>query len=644
MKKFLYLILLCFGTTMQADAAAGDTTWVQAQAGTWLEWYGDYDTTVTLPSGSTSYRKIYLVFTLGKYACPGNPQYCSDWDYTVQTLWMTPAGDTFELARLITPYANSQRMTASWKGVYMFDVTDYYPVLKNTGTMRVHYSGYTGGFTADVKLAFIEGTPPRNVVGLQRVWKGSYNYGHGSVDINDALSDVQLTAPGGTVTAEAKFTITGHGGDAMGCAEFCPNTYTYNLNSNPLVTQNFWRADCGYNNYYPQNGTWIYDRAGWCPGDLVKPYSHTLTGITDGNNFSVSANFPFYSSSPSPSGSLASYIIESAVIYYGGFNHNLDASLDDIIAPTNFEAHFRENPMVGKPIIRVKNTGSSTITSLKIQYGVVGEWMPDHVWTGSIAPLEEAVITLPEPWSLRVATGVNQFQAKILEVNGQADQDPTNNELRSTFTAAPQWTPKLFIRLTTNNATFGGYAETSWVILNMDGDTVAQRRNNNPGTMYNDTLELGPAVYKLVVEDLGCDGLSWWANPGAGTGSFQVRKSGSPLPVALSGYYGGDFGCGFVQYFTTGWATGVENVGEAGSRQMEVYPNPSEGIVYVSLDGYASINGEITVTDALGKVVYRQQCEGPVQQLNLNHIANGLYTIIYSDEHGRQHAKVMISK
>jgi hypothetical protein len=207
-----------------------------------------------------------MYFTLGKYSCPGNPQYCSDWDYTVQTYIMTPAGDTFELGRLITPYANSARMNASWKGVYSFDVTDFYPILKNNGTVRVHFSGYSGGFTADVKFAFIEGTPARNVLGVTRVWKNSYDYGHGT-PINTALSNVSLSAPANAQTAEAKFTITGHGGDAQGCAEFCPNTYTMNLNNQQLVQQNFWRNNCGSNNYYPQNGTWVYDRAGWCPGD-----------------------------------------------------------------------------------------------------------------------------------------------------------------------------------------------------------------------------------------------------------------------------------------------------------------------------------------------------------------------------------------
>jgi hypothetical protein len=647
MKKFFLLILLAAGLSFESKAAPGDTTWVQAHSGVWLDWYNNFDSTVTFPDGSKSYRRIYMYFTLGKYVCPGNPQYCSDWDYTVQTLLMTPGGDTVELGRLITPYANSPRMGASWKGVYVFDVTDYYPILKNSGTVRVHYSGYSGGFTADVKFAFIEGTPARNVLGINRIWKGSYNYGHGSVAINDALGNVSLTAPANTVSAEAKFTITGHGGDAGGCAEFCPNTYTMNLNNAQLVNQNFWRANCGSNNYYPQNGTWVYDRAGWCPGDKVLPYSHALTGVTGGNNFSLNVTFPPYTSTPSSSGSTASYIIESNVVYYNAFNHTLDASLDDILAPSNNEAYFRMNPLVGKPVIKVKNTGSTPITSLKIEYGVSATWKPTYTWTGTINPLQEQEISLPEPWGLRIATGNNNtFTATILEVNGQADQDATNNQLSSLFNAAPVYDVKFRIVLRTNGSVANGVSETSWKIYDYNENVVAQRINNTVNTTYDDTLTLGPAIYRLEVTDAGCDGVNWWVYPyyptNPGIGYVQVRKMGG-VGLPVKGYYNGDFGCGFTQYFRTDWPTTVENVTTA-NMGIKAYPNPAQDRVTVELSGVQQPGGDLQLIDALGRVVLREPCTGTIQELNIASLSSGIYTLVFSDGKGRLQTRLSISK
>src|ERR1044071_6074594 len=125
MNKFVYLFLFCVLSALSSKANPGDTTWVQGQTDAWLGTSPtNTDSLLTFPDGSLSYRKIYMIFTLGKYACPGSPQYCSDWDYTVQNFLMKPNGDTVELGRLITPYANSLRMGTNWKGRYVYDVTD----------------------------------------------------------------------------------------------------------------------------------------------------------------------------------------------------------------------------------------------------------------------------------------------------------------------------------------------------------------------------------------------------------------------------------------------------------------------------------------------------------------------------------------
>src|ERR1700744_1253872 len=101
MKKrlFLFALALCF--SFMAVAAPGDTTWVQAN-NTQFTHYGTFDSTITFPSSGTTYRKIYMIFTLGKYMCPAGSTYCGDWDYTVQNYLMTPGGDTLEIGRLIT--------------------------------------------------------------------------------------------------------------------------------------------------------------------------------------------------------------------------------------------------------------------------------------------------------------------------------------------------------------------------------------------------------------------------------------------------------------------------------------------------------------------------------------------------------------
>ena len=640
---FFFLFLFCLNALR---ANPGDTTLVQAQSDIWLSNFGNYDTSIVFPNGATSYRKILMTFTLGKYQCPGSPQYCGDWDYTVQTFVMTPNGDTLELGRLITPYANAgyPRTPWGWKQRYVFDVTDFYDVLKDNATIRVHYSGYSGGFTANVKFAFIEGIPPRNVMAIERLYRGSFGFG-GATPIDDKLPSLNKTAPTSAVSSELKFTVTGHGSDNNGCSEFCSKYYQVILNSNMIAQKNIWRNDCGFNHLYPQSGTWVYDRANWCPGDQVETHSYKLPGVNTGNSYDINVDFEPYTKVGTGN---PSYIIESAVFYYGGFNRALDADLTDIISPNNFESHFRQNPLCGKPMVRVKNTGSQTINSVKIQYGVVGDFLPDYVWNGTINSLEEAVIELPEPWSLRIASGdtaTKYFTAKILEVNSQADEDSTNNTLTSAFKAAPKWPTTIIVKLTTNLATSGGVSESSWKIVDLGGGIVAQRNNLAASTTYTDTVVLGPSCYKLIVEDQGCDGLYWWANTSAGSGSFQVRGLASAIPFTLPGYFNRDFGCGFTQYFTTNWPTGIPQIYSANAAAtIEAIPNPAQKMVTIHLSGVSIESGNIQVLDAMGKLVREEKCFSVDQNINVESLANGVYSVVYSDKNGKLQTRLVIAK
>jgi len=390
-----------------------------------------------------------MIFTLGKYSCPGytygtgSVPWCGDWDYTVLNYLMTPGGDTMELGRLITPYANSAapRTPLTWTQRYVYDVTDYASKLRGSATLRILFSGYSGGFTGNIKFAFIEGTPDRNVLAIRKLWNGSYAYGDtshsDSFNINTHFAPTNQTAPTGTQTAVLKFTATGHGADANYCSEFCSTNYQVKVNGTSVATRTIWRDNCGLNELYPQSGTWVYNRANWCPGAIVNSDYTTLTGVASNTTFNTSVEFDRYVSSGG-----ASYTTDGTIIYYGGMNKTLDATIEDIVTPTNNENRWRENPVCGNPTVHVKNTGANSITSLTFDYGVRGYAHSTYTWTGTLASLAETDIVLPgtpDLESISGTTGVYNFDAAISSVNGTADADQTNDSISSTFIAAPRW-------------------------------------------------------------------------------------------------------------------------------------------------------------------------------------------------------------
>jgi len=556
-KKYLFCtILYLFSIINIALSNPGDTTWVQAQHGLQLNYYNNFDTAVLFPSGNVTYRKVIMVFTLGKYHCPAGSQYCGDWDYTIQNFLMTKT-DTFELARLITPYANASypRTNWAWQQHYYFDVTDYYPLLKDSAAIRLLYSGYSGGFTADIKFAFIEGTPPRNVLEVKKLWNGSFAYGNSGDPINNHLLTVTTLAPTGSQFAEMKFTATGHGSDANGCGEFCSKYYQVFANGKFTQQTNLWRNDCGSNELYPQSGTWIYNRANWCPGSLIAPNIHKIPNVVAGSNTSVNVKMQAYSvTTPS-----ATYTISSGLFFYGVYNNSLDASIEQIISPTNYEGNYRENPICGSPVLDIRNSGATNINSITFEYGVKGQALQTYTLSGiNLVPMKDTIITLPDLTSITKmpASKLTSFIATILLVNGVKDSYQFNDTMLSNFGTAPDWPSSFNVTLKTNAT-----ADTKWRIEDVNGNIIQQRIPTTTNTKYTDKITgLQDGCYKLVVTDGGCDGLYWWGNTAGGAGYFTVNQTNGTLLHLTNGLVdytssttnSQDFGCGFSQYFRVG--------------------------------------------------------------------------------------------
>lgn len=575
MRKYLLILFLAVSSASSLFANVGDTTWVTVTSLDSFTRYGAFDFQVKFPDSSVQYRKIYLEVTIGQYNCTAGSQYCHQWDYTVDNYILSPLGDTLELARFITPYATTGTpgFGPAWKQPYFFDVTDFYTLLRDSADYRISYSGYSWGFTFAVKFAFIEGTPERNVLGFTPLWNRTYTYGDTANLIDSSILPIAFTPPVSTQSSEMKLIITGHGYDnTSGCCEFdntgVGHAYTVLADNNTVVQQNM-NINCGVMELYPQGGTWLYGRAGnWCPGGLVSTAQYPLPGVTAGSPATTDLNFD---DSYNGGGSYGIYAIASEVVHYGAFNKTLDASIDDIIAPTIFPWYRRENPRVSVPVIKIRNTGSTVITSLLLSYGVKDSAMTEYLWTGSLAPLSDTIITLPAistltNLSLGSATGNHTFISQIEMVNGQVDNDQSNDTLTSQFAIAPKWPYALRIKLLTSSLSADGNegdnpADASWQITDAYGNIVASRTNADAVTTYYDTVKLNPSgFYALTVSTTQCAGLQWWAlqgTTGYTAGAFAVENLLSNNTILAlngtsnSGSYLDDFGCGFTQYFTT---------------------------------------------------------------------------------------------
>ncbi len=667
------LIFLLFCCSAASFASSGDTTVVLTSPVLNADYSTNFDTLIVLPTSKT-YRKIFLVYTVNSHSCPAGSTYCHQWDYIGNVTLKSPHGDTVELARIITPFATSgwTRFPAppAWSEDYVFDVTDFAPLLKDSITINSALGVGSPGFGIYTKFIFIEGTPDRNTIAIHRLYAHGGTYGSATNPIDNNFPVLSETAPAGTTSAAFRFIVTGHGSDANQCCEFASHYYRLYLNGTSIFERYIWRDDCGLNELYPQGGSWSFNRANWCPGSSVIPYYDALPGITAGSNYSINIGFEPYTVA-SPSGN---YFASASVVYYGGINKTLDASLEDIIAPSTSQQHFRENPSNNLPIVLLHNSGSTTIDSVSFRYGVVDSVMQDYVWVGSLAPLADTIIYLPASSSLAYMSATSQsgsfpFIVTMTGVNGTPDADQTNDTMRTRFIVAPNWPDTLTIKMLTSNLSADGVSlnvnpgDANWYITNINGDTVFSRTNTNCSTLYTDTVVLPHnGYYKFNVSTpANCAGLHWWlfdqAVTGYTPGYLQVKRpTGTNIPMhgytyATSTTPGGlknfgehdDFGCSYSLYFYVSSlnATGVHNINKSSS--VAVYPNPADNEINIDFDNTDTRNSSISVINVLGQTTYSTNINSEHVSINCGAFAPGVYTILLKTGNGNSNiGKVVV--
>jgi lysyl endopeptidase len=122
----------------------------------------------------------------------------------------------------------------------------------------------------------------------------------------------------------------------------------------------------------------------------------------------------------------------SAPLVLDGFDPNqpavdLDASIFAINSPTGLYCQTDEFT----PEVVLRNHGSTTLTSVTIEYSVDGGTVLTYAWTGSLTTNQTEIITLPV---MTASNGAHTFEARTVSPNGDTDDNPSNDESTSNFT------------------------------------------------------------------------------------------------------------------------------------------------------------------------------------------------------------------
>jgi hypothetical protein len=538
-----------------------------------------------------------------------------------------------EIGRYITPYGigfdlGPQGFT------WIYDVTDYQKYLHGSVDLAAHNTQEL----IDLKFAFIEGIPARDVHDIQPVWKNwtSYNYADMANDVVLQATPVVLSDTSQNFKIRTR--LTGHGqvGDGA-CCEWQDKQHKIIIDGVERFSWSIWRDDCGKNPNIKQGGTWPYAREGWCPGDMVREFDHELTSyVTPGDTVMID-----YDISDVPSNDLGqaggNFITAIDLVSYSAPNFQHDAAILDILNPNSYEYYRKWNPTCSNPRVILQNNGALPLTSCKIRIWVSYGNFVDYNWTGNLGFLQKEIVEIPIAdqnfWF--GANPANGFYARVIEIDGSAslDEYPNNNEFKTKYVAPEVINGPFLIWMTANNKA----SENQWRLTDNNGNIIFQRTALTNNADYKDTFNLAPGCYSVILEDSDNDGIGFWYSAqveGETTGGFRVKKVGG----SMMEIFPADFGSYHRYDFSVGFALGLEE--EVIDNQLMVFPNPATEQVRVELVGNVGNNASIQVIDMNGRIVKQQA----VQNLNqtyaadfrINDLQNGYYLVKVSGDNGSE--------
>lgn len=353
------------------------------------------------------------------------------------------------------------------------------------------------------------------------------------------------------------------------------------------------------------------------------------------------------------------------------------------------------------PVVVLRNSGSSTITSVTISYQIDANTPQTYSWSGSLTSGSTTNVTLS---SMTAGAGAHTFTASTSSPNGNADQNTANDASTSNFTINTSgttvnpsftegfegsflpanwssvngggntfWTQASVGNNSSKSASFDNYnddltgdqddmltpmldvsALTSGLTLTFD--VAYARYNSNP--TYSDTLQV------LVSTNCGSTWTSVYLKGGstlstASATTSAFTPSGSSdwrnETVNLSAYSGATglqiafrnrSGYGQIMYVDNINLSGVNTTGteqnDLGS-MVNVYPNPTSDIVQINT--YTDQAYGVQIMNLLGEVLMTSNVQsGGYTQVDVSGLAAGMYLVKITSGKQETTKRIMVIK
>jgi lysyl endopeptidase len=264
------------------------------------------------------------------------------------------------------------------------------------------------------------------------------------------------------------------------------------------------------------------------------------------------------------------------------------------------------------PSVTIRNNGTTTMTTLTLNWTLNGTPGTTINWTGSLTTGQQANVNLP---AMSPGDGNHTLQVVGSNPNGQSDGNVNNNTITTTFT--------LFANAVeyTLNIILDDYGdETTWEIKNSNNVVIYTGGPYAEGadqTLETTDLCLGNGCYTFTIFDSWGDGICCQY----GDGSYEILDNqGNQL------FTGGTFTNQASHNFCI-TSVGIEDNNLLAG--FSIFPNPAANHVFLNIPDAGAGIYTIELVDLTGRVLRTEQ-HGFADNnyaLNISGLTNGMYMV-----------------
>jgi len=404
--------------------------------------------------------------------------------------------ERLEIARFFLPWLD-EKLTS--KPLFVFDISDYASLFQEAVNLYLESDNYSESLELNLHFKWKQGQSPIKANQIINLWRSDlsgFSYSDKKKPINQQIETKTITVSEDIKYALLKIYLSGRGlENQLPIEAECSKFYFLEINDQTIAKRPVWRDDCSLNALFPQEGPWTYSRANWCPGQALQVYEHF---IPLGADTTLHIDLKLQEAlEENPA--LQKYTLSANLILFEKAHNKNDAAIVEILAPNKSREHNRYNPICGSPVIRVKNTGSDTLRSVLIKYGLDDKNDNRYRWRGELAFMEEEIVYLP-PLNWYFYDQKNkptEFCVSIEEVNAKQDEYKGNNQLSTILNLAPVYPNKISIQFSTHQAAADNIIE----LVDDMGIPLFEALDFVNDSVYAFDLDLLPGCYEFIVYD-----------------------------------------------------------------------------------------------------------------------------------------------